>query len=292
MSQPESLSVPVHGGELAVLRWAGDGPVVLAVHGITANALFWARVAELLDGDVTLVAPDLRGRAGSNGLPGPYGMRAHADDLVAVLDHLGVQSPLLVGHSMGGFVATMTAVRNPDRVAGLVLVDGGVGFPAPAGTDIDAMLDAVIGPAMARLRMTFPDREAYRDFWRAHPAIGPSWDGVVDACIQRDLVGEEPALRSSCALEAVRVDGAEVLADEETLRAVHELSCPATILWAPRGLLDEPQGLYDERRLAAAALDPARVSTQRVEDVNHYTVLLDERGAEVVAEHVRRSVAG
>src|SRR6266511_2772920 len=92
------------------------------------------RTAELLDGEVTLVAPDLRGRAGSRDAPGPYGIGRHADDLVAVLDHLGVSEALMVGHSMGGFVATVAAVRHPSRTTGVVLVDGGLAFPARAAS--------------------------------------------------------------------------------------------------------------------------------------------------------------
>src|SRR5690242_12967876 len=60
---PEEFDVPVAGGRLRVCRWRGDGPVVLAAHGITANALSWAPVAQALKGRAVLVAPDLRGRA-------------------------------------------------------------------------------------------------------------------------------------------------------------------------------------------------------------------------------------
>jgi pimeloyl-ACP methyl ester carboxylesterase len=286
---PESSRVPVDGGELTVLRWPGhdpDAPTVVAAHGITANALAWARVAQASDGRVTLLAPDLRGRAGSAHLPGPFGIASHARDLVAVLDAWGLKRAVLAGHSMGAFVAATAAVIEPTRVSSLVLVDGGLGFPTPAGTDIDAVLHAVIGPAMQRLAMTFPDRQAYREFWRAHPALADTFDDVVDAHVQRDLVGAEPELRSSCALAAVRQDGADVVAGESTLRAVHEATAPTLLLWAPRGLRDEPGGLYTAERLAAAGLDPARVRTEMVDDVNHYTILLGEHGARAVADRL------
>src|SRR3954463_2470409 len=103
------FDVPVDGGALRVVEWPGDGPVVIAVHGITANALSWAAVARELAGRVRLVAPDLRGRAGSAHLPGPYGMGTHAADMIALADHLGVSSVAFAGHSMGGFVVTETA---------------------------------------------------------------------------------------------------------------------------------------------------------------------------------------
>ncbi|MDG9703012.1 alpha/beta fold hydrolase [Streptomyces sp. DH37] len=275
-------TVPVRGGGLAVSEWPGAGEPVVALHGITANGRSFAALAAALadaPGEGTpLLAPDLRGRAGSAGLPGPYGLAAHAEDVIALLDHLGRERTVLVGHSMGAFVAALTAARHPDRIAGVVLVDGGVGFPAPEGADprgIDALLEAVIGPAMRRLSMTFPDREAYRAFFRGHPALGPHWNEDVQAYVDRDLVGEEPELRSSCVPEAVRADGADVLADPETLAAARTAASagvPVTLLWAERGMLDEPRGLYDEDRLAAAGLG-AGVTVRRVPGVNHYSIL-------------------
>ncbi|MCG7205516.1 alpha/beta hydrolase [Streptomyces arenae] len=284
----EEFQVPVPGGRLAVSRWPADdpgAPVVLALHGITANGLSWARVAHHLAGRVTLVAPDLRGRGGSRGVPGPYGIAAHADDMAAVVDALGVGRVVLTGHSMGAFTAALTAVRHPHLLTALLLVDGGVGFPVPAGLDPDELITAVLGPAMRRLSMTFPDREAYRTFWKAHPAFTTSWSPWVDDYIQRDLVGEEPELRSSCSLEAVRTDGVDQLGAQVS-GAVHRLPVPAVLLWAPRGLMDEPQGLYDEQRLAAAGLDPAMVRTRSVPDTNHYSVIIGDEGARVVAQHL------
>ncbi|SFY49439.1 alpha/beta fold hydrolase [Streptomyces sp. F-1] len=285
---PEEFEVPVPGGNLAVLRWPADdpgAPVVVALHGITANGLSWARVADRLAGRVTLVAPDLRGRGRSGRLPGPYGIAAHADDTAALVAALGAGPVVLTGHSMGAFAAAVTAVRHPHLPAALLLVDGGVGFPVPAVSDPDALITSVIGPAMRRLSMTFPDRDAYRAFWRSHPAFAASWSAWADAYIQRDLVGEEPELRSSCALEAVRTDGVDQLG-EEVSGAVRRLPVPAVLLWAERGLLDEPQGLYDERRLAAAGLDPRLVRTRLVPGTNHYTILVGDEGARAVARHL------
>ncbi|QBI55737.1 alpha/beta fold hydrolase [Streptomonospora litoralis] len=291
---PEELRIPVSGGDLAALRWpaaGGDGagaatgasgtPPVLAVHGITANGLSFGAVAAHLAPHTAVVAPDLRGRGASGHLPGPYGLGAHVDDLVAVLDHLGVERAVLAGHSMGAFVSCLAAVRRPDRFAAALLVDGGYGLAAPPGTDIEA----VIGPAMARLRMEFADRDAYRGFWRRHPAFGGELPEVVDAYIQRDLVGAEPHMHSPCVEEAVRTDGAQVLADAEVLGAVHRLPCPTRLLWARRGLLDEEPGLYTPETLTSLA--EAGVPTEEVPGTNHYSLLFDPESARLVAERVR-----
>ncbi|MBO1417262.1 alpha/beta fold hydrolase [Streptomyces sp. FH025] len=281
--KPEELTVPVPGGDLAVLRWPADrpeAPTVVAVHGITANGLAWYEVARRLAGRVTLLAPDLRGRSASRSVAGPYGLTRHADDVAALIAALGLGPTAVVGHSMGAWVTALTAVRHPELVRRVLLVDGGVSFPLPEGVREEDALAAVLGPALARLSMTFSDRDAYREFWRRHPAFGDDWSEGIDAYTQRDLVGTEPELRSSCVLEAVQTDGAQVLLDEEAMGAVHRLPCPAELLWAERGLLDEPQGLYDQQRIGLSGLDRQRVPASPVPDSNHYSILWGEAGAD------------
>lgn len=286
---PEESRIPVAGGELAVLRWPAaqpGAPTVLALHGITANALSWARVAHHLAGRAELVAPDLRGRAGSSEVPGPYGLGVHAEDAAALAAALGTGPVVLAGHSMGAFVTALAAVRHPGLFSAAVLVDGGIGFPVPPGLPPEDVIGAVIGPAMERLTMAFPDRDAYRAFWQAHPAFAGSWTPWVDDYIQRDLVGTEPELRSSCRIEAVRTDGTDVLMNEEVLAAAARIPCPARLLWAERGLMDEPQALYDDKRLAAAGLEGSNLVPYRIADTNHYSILVGDEGARTVAGHL------
>src|SRR6266508_1275915 len=156
----QPLDIPVNGGLLRALRF-GDGPrIVLAAHGITASAMSFRAVARHLPARWSLVALDLRGRGGSAGMPGPYGMSAHAADIVAAAEHLG--SPLVLsGQSMGAYAALRAAVLRPELFTRLVLIDGGLPLPVPAGADPDQLLELTLGPALARLRQSFPDVEAY-----------------------------------------------------------------------------------------------------------------------------------
>jgi pimeloyl-ACP methyl ester carboxylesterase len=295
---PEEVRVPVDGGELAALHWAADAPaapLVVLLHGITSNAMVWARVADALAGGCGVVAPDLRGRAQSAGLPGPYGFSAHAADVTALLERFGADaeagadSTVLVGHSMGAFVATLaTSGQARDLVHGLVLVDGGLPFAVPVGADTDALLAALLGPTLDRLDRTFPDLTAVRDFWAAHPTVGPWVDEpTVAAHLARDLAGTAPELRSSVVHEAVRVDGADLLRNEAVLEATTALPVPATLLWATRGTQAEPPGLYDEVRLAGMGLADAHVTAREVPDTDHDSILWAPQGVAAISEAVR-----
>jgi pimeloyl-ACP methyl ester carboxylesterase len=273
------FDVPVSGGHLRVCRWGANGPAVVGIHGITANALSLAYVGQALE-DVGFIAPDLRGRAQSAALPGPYGLGAHVDDLIATLDHSGVERAVLMGHSMGGFVAALTAARYPDRVRSVLLVDGGVAFGVPVDEDIDVVLERVIGPAMRRLSMRFGRREEYADWFRAHPALAEAWTPEVEAYALRDLAGD----RSSCVLEAIREDAKDTLVHEETTTAYRKVTVPISLLTAERGMLDEPTGLYGHSAVEG-------IEHEMVPDVNHYTIVAAPRGAATVAGRIRRLLA-
>ncbi len=84
---------------------------------------------------------------------GRAGLDAHARDLIAVLDALGVERAVVVGHSMGAFVALVLGDLYPERVSRVVLVDGGLPLDLPAGLSTDDVITL-------RAR---PDRRAPRD---------------------------------------------------------------------------------------------------------------------------------
>ncbi len=287
-----AFSVPVDGGELRVgILGAQDpgAPTVVAVHGITASHRSWLRVSADLAG-VRIIAPDLRGRGRSNSLPGPFGLRQHAADLERVLDHIGLASTVAVGHSMGAFVVALLGYRAPERVAALVLVDGGVPLALPEGVDPDAVPLALLGPAADRLRMTFESRDSYRDFWRGHPAFADGLSPEVLDYLDYDLDGEAPALRASGSADAVTTDAQELYGPGWYSEALRSLRMPVTVLRSPRGLLAEPPGLYPPGRLEAARAELPQLEIQEVPDVNHYTILMAEPGASAVAAAVRSAL--
>ena len=284
----EFVDVPVAGGALRVGRWGTGSRVVLGVHGVTASLMSLVPVARHLGDDCTLIAPDLRGRGASAGLPGPFGMASHAADCAAVLDHLGTGPVTVVGESMGGFVGVVLAARRPELVERLVLVDGGLPLPVPEGIDVDTVIDAVLGPAVARLRQTFESVDAYLDFWRVHPALQEDWSDDIEAYLRYDLTGDAPALRSRVSEAAVRADGAENLVDPGLVPdALASLRCDVTMLRATRGLLNGPPLYPDEVVEPWRAVVP-RLADEVVDDTNHYTIAFGDRGAKTIADHVRR----
>ncbi|MFD8528840.1 alpha/beta hydrolase [Streptosporangium canum] len=280
--------VEVPGGRLRVARF-GTGPrLIVAVHGITASLMAWSGVARRLPAEWSLVAMDLRGRGHSAELPGPYGLPRHAEDVGLVARSLGAESDIvLTGHSMGAYVAALAAAgRDYARV---VLVDGGLPLPLPPGLDPDTVLSATLGPAIARLGQTFPSTDAYVDFFKAHPAFAGNWNDRVEEYVRYDAAGPEGAVRSRAREEAVRQDGRWLLTESEEIgAALHAVKSPLSLLRAPRGLLDQPVGMIPDELAATWTERLPALEDELVEDCNHYTILMEDRCASLVADRLVR----
>ena len=288
-----STEVEVRGGTLHTALWGPEdpaAPTILAVHGVTASHMAWAVLAHELP-DIRIIAPDLRGRGRSNALPAPYGMPSHAEDLAVVLGALSTGPVVVVGHSMGAFASLVLANLFPERVRSLVLVDGGLPLQVPAELSDEQIVAAVLGPAAERLNATFASREVYRSFWKQHPAFSADWGPFVEDYVDYDLTGEEPLLRPATQYRAMADDTGELHRGASLLRALDELAVETLVLRAPRGLLNEPRGLYGSGYLDAWAEKLPALTVREVPDVNHYTIIMGVAGAAAVAGFVREALA-
>jgi pimeloyl-ACP methyl ester carboxylesterase len=114
--------MPVSGGTQYV-RVGGRGPAVLMLHGFGDTGDMWARLAELLVGDHTVIVPDLRGMGLSSHPEGGYEKTAQARDLAAILDTLGIAEVALVTHDIGNMVGYAFAALFRQRVTRWVVMD-------------------------------------------------------------------------------------------------------------------------------------------------------------------------
>ncbi|KHS53615.1 alpha/beta fold hydrolase [Brevibacterium linens] len=315
--------VDVPGGQLSVGVWepvaSGPGrvPTVCVIHGITSNHLFFAGLVSALPG-VRVIGPDLRGRADSRTLPGPFGMAAHAQDVTAVLDAFAPEGPVtLVGHSMGGFVAMtlagMAAEQNREtgteaarRFRGPVLIDGGL--PLPMGQpqsddpvddlndedlDTDDLIAAVLGPAAERLSMSFGSVEEYLAFFAAHPAFVDGLDTVATESFVYDLAAKDDhSFQPSTSVEAMQADSADMYTGSayrealETIMGSDDSQAEVVFLFAERDLVAAEPGLYPPELTADFARQWPQMGIVDVQGTNHYDILLTETGIDACAAAV------
>ena len=153
----DTRRIPVADGvTLHALSWAGRAdPGFVLVHGLASNARMWTGVAEALNrAGHAVVAVDLRGHGQSDKPDTGYDMGRVCADLGHVLDELGWLRPVVAGQSWGGNVVLQLAADDPDRVRGVVGVDGGDIELATAFTTWEACADALAPPHLEHLSAT------------------------------------------------------------------------------------------------------------------------------------------
>ncbi len=135
----------IHGHDIA-FRTAGDGPVVVLVHGMAGSSETWRHVMPALARRFTVVAPDLLGHGDSAKPPGEYTVGAHANILRDLLAALGHERATFVGQSLGGGVVMQLAYQFPARCERLVLVSSG-----GLGREVSPLLRGLSVPGVEQL---------------------------------------------------------------------------------------------------------------------------------------------
>ncbi|MGE5636026.1 MAG: alpha/beta fold hydrolase, partial [Nocardioidaceae bacterium] len=125
MPEVAPLCEQVLHGHHVFYRSAGEGPVVVLVHGITSTSATWENVIPYLAEHFTVIAPDLLGHGESAKPRGDYSLGAYASGIRDLLIALGHARATFVGHSLGGGVAMQLSYQFPERCERLVLVDSG-----------------------------------------------------------------------------------------------------------------------------------------------------------------------
>ena len=262
--------VAVKGVSLAVAEWPGPatGPVVVCVHGLTANHTCWASVADVLSPARRLIAYDLRGRGESDKPEHGYSLMHHTEDLLGLLDHFGLERAVLVGHSLGAHIAVRFAATHPERVDRLVLVDGGI--------DVRHEVLESLRPAINRLGVEFPSLDMFLGFVRMLPMFEGRWNDYLERYFRYD-VEELPAgtVRSKAARHAIEEEIGNL--ERERLWVYHHrITAPTLILRAPDGLLAPTDCLMTQDEAEAMAHAIPRATLVVVPGTNHYTVLLGQ----------------
>jgi len=127
MPLPHDVFISANGLNFHLIDWGGSGEWLILLHGLASQAHIWDLVAPRLSDTFRVVAIDQRGHGLSDKPDSGYDFATITSDLDAILNVLNAsrRRAVLAGHSWGGNVALQYAVDHPDRVSGLVLIDGG-----------------------------------------------------------------------------------------------------------------------------------------------------------------------
>lgn len=272
------------GVELSFGYWPGRGRPIVALHGLTASYVNFIGIAERLAGRLPLLAFDLRGRGDSDKPDGPYGVAQHARDVAAAMRAMELGPSIVVGHSMGAFVAAALAAQEPKLVSGLVLIDGAYVLPSLSTESLELGLNAALAMRITLLRQQFPSRKDYREFWRNQPNFPPEdWNPWVETFLDYEVGGDSP-VQPKASEAAVQADIGEAFQRDAIVERLKTIRVPTTMLRAERGFTREQAPLFpDEMVPQIKALVP-QLENHKVAGTTHYTIVLGEHGATRSAE--------
>ena len=248
------------GGARIRARVGGSGPPVLLVHGYPQTHAIWHRMAGPLAARFRVVAVDLRGYGDSDKPPttadhAPYSKRAMAQDLVDVMDRLGLGAFHVVGHDRGGRVGHRLAVDHPGRALSLTVLDISPTLAMYEATDL-AFARAyyhwffLIQPAPLPERLIGADpefflREKLRGWSQGRWPFEEAAFAEYLRCFQNPRT-----IQASCEdyRAAVSIDLEHDRVDRQAGRKVR---CPVLALWGERGTVHRCfRPLEDWRRVA------------------------------------------
>lgn len=236
--------------------WAKARPVLVLLHGFPQTHVMWQRVAQQLKDHYRLVMPDLRGYGDSSHNAGDaahthHSKRAMAQEVVALVDHLGVQDFYLCGHDRGGRVAHRLAVDHPTRVKKLCVIDIAPTLDMYEATDVDFARAYyhwfhLIQPAPLPELMIGGNAKAY-----LHAKLG-GWGSQGLGYIEPEALadyercfcdptpnaqGLPAAIHSAC--EDYRASaGIDLEHDRESRAQGHKIACDTLVLWGERGVVN------------------------------------------------------
>jgi len=222
------------------IRWLehGEGSPVVLVHGIPTSPRLWRHVMPLVGGRSLALEMAGYGSSIPDGGGCDLGLAAQADRLLRWLDMVGVETPVLVGHDLGGGVAQIAATRRPDRFSGIVLTNAVCydSWPIPSvkamrrvAPMLRYMPEVALYPSFVQLIHRGHDDRA-----RALESIGVHWQHYVTHGAARSLMRQVSALRVEDTLD---------ISDQ-----LPSLGLPARVVW---GDADQFQKIEYGRRLAA-----------------------------------------
>jgi pimeloyl-ACP methyl ester carboxylesterase len=261
--------------KLHYVQWGEQGPPVVCIHGITANAFCFQAIADELASDHCVFAYDLRGRGDSDKPKEGYSVPLHVTDLAQLIDALGLERPVLIGHSLGAMIALYFAAHYPDKLSKLVLIDAG----APLAWKTPEEQPAWLTASISRLGTPIPSFQEYVERLKAAPFLGPYWNDYLDMYFDHDAQrNSDGSVASKSYREGVLEEGRR-FAEADPEQQWSSVRVPTLLLRAGQGLFFDNDQLLSEAAAWAIQRNIKNCQYMNFPTLNHYTIVFGvERG--------------
>lgn len=250
---------------------------LILMHGLTANAhAFDGLIAAGLSPKYRVISIDLRGRGKSDKPETGYGMAEHAQDILGILDQLGIEKAIIGGHSFGALITFYLAAHFPERVDKMILLD--------AAAQMHPNTREMLGSAMSRIGQTFPSFEAYLEMVKQAPYLN-YWEDTMLSYYQADVLENEDKTVTQRSNPLHIVEAVTKVLGEPWLDYMQNVAQPA-LLCNATGIYSLGAALLPKEN-ALATVNLMKNCTYQEVWGNHQTMLYGQ-GAKEITEAIIR----
>jgi esterase len=259
-------TVNVNGNNIQLADYPGENGTIIAIHGLTGTHKNMHYYAEEYKGSYRFIAVDLRGRGNSAETDVEPSIFKHAEDILGLIKVLKIDNPILLGYSMGAFIAAIVASELKSTKA-LILLDG-------AAKASEHQRD-IVQPSLGRLSRAYRSKEHYvAEIQKIYNNLGIKWNDVLQNTVEYEVgpVGDHWENKSS---------ESQIIADFESFftfdpeKICSQIECPVLLVYAEGNIGSMPPLFY------LADYEQTRQSTKLIEtvisDCNHYTMVFENR---------------
>ncbi|MCG7343666.1 alpha/beta hydrolase [Sporosarcina sp. ACRSL] len=251
---------------LQLIDYPGEKGTIIALHGLTGTHKNMLHYAQNLQGDYRFIAIDLRGRGDSSGMDSAPSIFSHAQDVKDLIAVLGINEPILLGHSMGAYISAIVASEIPS-VKGLILLDGAAQM---SGRQHD-----IVRPSLGRLRKSYESKRAYvEELKQLYKRLGIKWTDAVQEIVEYEIHGTSNGWMHKSANENIEEDIAsfDLFNPIEVMR---KITCE-TLLIQANGEIGSFPPFFTDANYEETKKYTSKLTTFH-SDCNHYTMVFEKR---------------
>lgn len=267
MKQPIMRRIQGDNLKINAAFWEGSGRTIICLHGITANCRSWDFIAGKLAPEFRVIGLDLRGRGLSDKPEKGYSADHHIKDILKVMKSLNIEKTVLMGHSLGAFIALVFAVRHPELVEKMILIDG-------AGDLSKEQMNHVLGaikPALDRLKMTFDSADSYIEHMKSAPYIN-TWQPEIEAYYRHEIQAAGDRVKPNINPDII-IEEADNLGKINCASLYNSVACPVLILKATQGVFSQDDLLLPEDAVEKMVKNIPYATRFDVQGTNHYEII-------------------
>ncbi|MBO1911791.1 alpha/beta hydrolase, partial [Microvirga sp. 3-52] len=165
--------------DIQIADYPGVNGTIIAMHGLTGTHKNMHYYAEKFKGNYRFLAVDLRGRGNSAETDAEPSIFKHAEDILGLIKALKIDNPILLGYSMGAFIAAIVASKLTSTKA-VILLDG-----AAKASDHQR---SIVKPSLSRLSKEFTSKEHYvSEIQKIYTNLGIEWNNVLQKTVEYEV---------------------------------------------------------------------------------------------------------